>query len=46
MTDATPDLPDSPYQGLVPFSEKEARFFFGRDAEIDLVIANLRASRV
>jgi hypothetical protein len=36
---------DSPYAGLMPFSEEQAPFFFGRDTERELIIANLTASR-
>lgn len=36
----------SPYVGLVPYSEAQAPFFFGREAESDLIIENLRASRL
>lgn len=36
----------SPYQGLRPFSEEDAAFFFGRDVEADVIIANLRATRL
>jgi len=36
----------SPYKGLVPFDEEDAPFFFGRDEERDLIIANLVASRL
>lgn len=35
---------DSPYQGLVPYSEDDANFFFGRERETRLIIANLFAS--
>lgn len=34
----------SPYQGLIPFSERDAEFFFGREKETRLIIANLFAS--
>jgi hypothetical protein len=34
----------SPYQGLDPFDEKDADFFFGREKETRLIIANLFAS--
>ena len=34
----------SPYQGLIPFGEKDAEFFFGREKETRLIIANLFAS--
>jgi WD40 repeat protein len=35
---------DSPYQGLDPYSEEDAPFFFGREKETRLIIANLFAS--
>ena len=40
--------PDSPYKGLARFddSELDARFFFGRERETELVAANLVASRL
>ena len=43
-----PPLRDSPYKGLVPFddSDLDARFFFGRERETELVSANLMASRL
>jgi WD40 repeat protein len=37
---------ESPYKGLVPFDEEDAPFFFGREEERDLIIANLTASRL
>ena len=37
---------DTPYKGLVPFDEEDAPFFFGREEERDLIIANLIASRL
>jgi hypothetical protein len=44
---ATPLLaPDTPYRGLTPYSEQDAPFFFGREAECELVIANMMASRL
>jgi WD40 repeat protein len=39
-------LPATPYVGLVPYSEADAEFFFGRDAEKRIVTANLRGSRL
>jgi WD40 repeat protein len=36
----------SPYKGLVPYSEADAAFFFGRSTERDIVVANLLASRL
>ena len=44
MTDAPP--PKTPYVGLVPYDEEDADLFFGRDEEIRIVSANLRASRL
>jgi len=40
-----PGLP-SPYVGLVPYSEDDAPYFFGREEERDTIIENLRASRL
>ncbi len=37
---------ESPYTGLMPFSERQAPFFFGRDGEREIVTANLLASRL
>jgi hypothetical protein len=34
----------SPYQGLIPYSEADAPFFFGREKETRLIIANLFGS--
>jgi hypothetical protein len=36
----------SPYQGLAPYLEQDAAFFFGRERERDLIKANLMASRL
>src|SRR5262249_14930254 len=38
--------PQTPYVGLVPYAAEDAPFFFGRDAERDLIIDNLRAARM
>jgi len=38
--------PISPYKGLMPYTEQDAAFFFGRDAEREVIIANLRAARL
>jgi WD40 repeat protein len=48
MSDASVEPPGatSPYVGLVPYSEDDAEFFFGRDEEKRIVAANLRASRL
>ncbi|HEX8247153.1 MAG TPA: ATP-binding protein, partial [Pyrinomonadaceae bacterium] len=45
MSDAR-TLPESPYIGLVPYTEQDAPFFFGREKERDIIIENLRASRL
>lgn len=34
----------SPYQGLIPYTEADASFFFGREKETRLIIANLFGS--
>ena len=36
--------PRCPYQGLIPYDENDADFFFGREQETQLIIANLFAS--
>lgn len=38
-------LPDRPYPGLAPFQETDAAVYFGRDGEIDQVIAVLTRRR-
>ncbi|MGH3771932.1 MAG: PQQ-binding-like beta-propeller repeat protein [Pseudonocardiaceae bacterium] len=40
------DAPECPYVGLVPFTEENAAYFFGRQRESDLIVANLTASRL
>lgn len=40
------DVPECPYVGLVPFDEKDAAYFFGREHDTDLIVANLIASRL
>jgi WD40 repeat protein len=37
---------NSPYKGLIPFGEEDARYFFGRDRERRVISAALRASRL
>ncbi len=39
-------LPSCPYVGLVPFSEHDAAFFFGRENETELIAANVVAARL
>jgi len=36
----------TPYVGLIPYSEEHAHFFFGREAEREIITANLMASRL
>ncbi len=43
--DTTAALP-SPYKGLVPYSEDDAAYFFGRDRERQIITDNLQASRL
>jgi WD40 repeat protein len=38
--------PTCPYVGLVPFSENDTAYFFGRDRESDVIVANLTAARL
>jgi hypothetical protein len=49
--DAAPAAPPAPprttpYQGLQPYAEEDAAFFFGRDAERAILAANLMAARL
>ena len=37
---------DCPYVGLLPFSEEQAKYFFGRESDIEIVATNLRAARL
>ncbi len=46
MNRAQIHIPDCPYKGLMPYSEEDAPFFFGREAEKEIIIANLNASRL
>jgi WD40 repeat protein len=39
-------LPETPYKGLTPYTEDDAQFFFGREAEEKIINANLMASRL
>jgi WD40 repeat protein len=39
-------LAGTPFVGLVPYGEGDAAFFFGRDAEKEIVAGNLRAARL
>jgi hypothetical protein len=44
--DAARSLQTTPYVGLVPYSEEDAVFFFGRGEEKQIVTGNLRAARL
>ena len=39
-------LETGPYPGLKPFSEDESELFFGRERDIEVIVANLRARRL
>jgi hypothetical protein len=39
-------VPSSPYKGLMPYAEEDAPFFFGREAELEIIAANLLAYRL
>jgi|GEM_PF-1810020 len=39
-------VPECPYVGLVPFGESDAPYFFGRQRDCDVVVANLTTSRL
>jgi hypothetical protein len=41
-----PAVVESPFKGLSPYTEADAASFFGRDEEIEVVIANLEARRL
>jgi WD40 repeat protein len=45
---SAPALPAGPYKGLAPFgdSDLDALLFFGRDADAEIVVANLLAARL
>ena len=38
--------PPSPYKGLVPYSDEDAPYFFGRDHERQVITDNLQAARL
>jgi WD40 repeat protein len=43
---AKASLPNTPYKGLTHYSENDAAFFFGREDETEIIVANLMASRL
>lgn len=43
---AKPVIVTGPYKGLVPYSEEDAAFFFGRDTDRKVITANLLGSRL
>src|SRR4051794_10366633 len=43
MTDVAIAAPDTPFKGLASYTEADAAFFFGRDREREVIIANLKA---
>src|SRR5262249_49486648 len=46
MTALASSAAPSPYKGLERYDEADALFFFGRDADAELVVANVLASRL
>jgi serine/threonine protein kinase/formylglycine-generating enzyme required for sulfatase activity len=37
---------ESPFRGLLPFEERHAQFFFGREPEVDAAVERLRTSTI
>ena len=37
-------LPDCPYPGMIPFTEKDSNRFFGRDPEIEMAMRRLKSA--
>src|SRR5574341_815070 len=46
MSQTDKHLTDTPYKGLVPYSVDDALFFFGREADEEIITANLMAHRL
>ena len=43
---ATGRAEESPYPGLLPFTQQDARFFFGREHEVEALLRQLRRPRL
>jgi hypothetical protein len=41
-----PTIAASPYKGLIPYSEEDAPFFFGREQKREIIASNLMGSRL
>ena len=39
-------IPKKPYIGLMPYSQEDAEFFYGRESERQIISSNLMASRL
>jgi len=46
LSEIVAGLPESPYKGLLPYTERDAAFFFGREVDREIVAANLRGTRL
>jgi len=46
VSESPRSAPASPYKGLANYTEDDAAFFFGRDREREVIIANLKARRL
>jgi hypothetical protein len=46
MSNEPPDRTEGPYKGLVPFIEEDFAFFFGRESDREVILANLLGSRL
>jgi WD40 repeat protein len=46
LVTTAPPLLACPYRGLMPYTEADAEFFFGRDRDTRLIIDNLKAYRI
>jgi hypothetical protein len=46
VTEVAVSVPESPYKGLAQYEEEDAPYFFGRDSDAELVVANVLAARL